>query len=88
MINWEDDAWDEYVAWQKEDKKTVRRINKLIKSMQRDGVFDGLGKPEPLKNDLSKLWSRRINNVDRLVYIPEGPHEFTIMQCKTHYNKH
>lgn len=84
-VKWEDEAWDEYLDWQKEDKKTLKRINKLIKSIQRDGLFSGLGKPEPLKGDLTGLWSRRINDTDRLVYVPEENNEFTILQCKTHY---
>ena len=84
-VKWEDEAWDEYLDWQKEDKKTLKRINKLIKSIQRDGLFSGLGKPEPLKGDLTGLWSRRINDTDRLVYVPEENTEFTILQCKAHY---
>lgn len=84
-VKWDNDAWTEYVSWQKEDKKTLKRINKLIKSIQRDGLFEGLGKPEPLKGNLTGLWSRRINDVDRLVYIPENNGTFTIIQCKTHY---
>lgn len=71
IVKWEDEAWNEYVSWRKEDKKTLKRINKLIKSIQRDGLFEGLGKPEPLRGNLSGLWSRRINDVDRLVYAPE-----------------
>lgn len=85
VVKWEDDAWEEYLKWEKEDKKTLKRINRLIKSIQRDGMFNGLGKPEPLKGALQGLWSRRINDVDRLVYIPEDNNEFTIIQCKTHY---
>ena len=84
-VKWDDEAWAEYVNWQKEDKKTLKRINKLIKSIPRDGLFEGLGKPEPLKGNLTGLWSRRINDVDRLVYVPEGNGAFTIIQCKTHY---
>ncbi len=88
MIKWNDGAWAEYVAWQQEDKKTLKRINKLIKSIQREGLFKGLGKPEPLEGNLSGAWSRRINHVDRLVYIPEAHGEFTIIQCKAHYGDH
>ena len=84
-VKWDDEAWAEYVNWQKEDKKTLKRINKLIKSIQRDGLFEGLGKPEPLKGNLAGLWSRRINDVDRLVYVPEDNGAFTIIQCKAHY---
>ena len=62
-------------------------IGELIKSIQRDGLFEGIGKPEPLKGDLSGLWSRRINDVDRLVYVPEEDNNFTIIECKSHYRK-
>lgn len=86
MFSWKDEAWNEYVAWQNEDKKTLKRINKLIKSIQRDGYNKGLGKPEPLKHNLSGVWSRRINDTDRLVYILENKGDFTILQCKSHYD--
>lgn len=85
MFSWKNEAWEEYLAWQKEDRKTLKRINKLIKSIQRDGFDQGIGKPEPLKHQLSGMWSRRINDVDRLVYVPEDDGQFTIIQCKTHY---
>ena len=61
-----DKAWDEYLSWQSQDRKTLKRINKLIISIQRDGLANGLGKPERLK--YQNGWSRRINNQDRLVY--------------------
>lgn len=61
-----DKAWDEYLSWQSQDRKTLKRINKLIKSIQRDGLANGLGKPERLK--YQNGWSRRSNNQDRLVY--------------------
>ena len=54
-VKWEDEAWDEYLDWQKEDKKTLKRINKLIKSIQRDGLFSGLGKPEPMNYTDTKV---------------------------------
>ena len=62
-ILWEENAWEEYCYWQLQDKKTLKRINMLIKDIQRDS-FNGIGKPEPLKENLSGLWSRRID--DRL----------------------
>ncbi|MFR0581206.1 Txe/YoeB family addiction module toxin [Limosilactobacillus mucosae] len=86
MFSWKEEAWEEYVAWQNEDRKTLKRINKLIRSIQRDGYNKGLGKPEPLKHNLSGVWSRRINDTDRLVYVPEGRGNFTILQCKSHYD--
>ena len=59
---WDEEAWDDYVSWQSEDKKTLKRINKLIKDIQRTPYF-GIGKPEPLKHDLAGYWSRRIDNI-------------------------
>lgn len=64
---WEDRAWNEYLYWQTQDRKTLKRINVLIKDIQRSS-FDGVGKPEPLKENLSGFWSRRIDEVNRLVY--------------------
>ena len=64
---WEEQAWDDYCYWQTQDKRTLKRINALIKDIQRDR-FDGIGKPEPLKEELSGWWSRRIDDVNRLVY--------------------
>lgn len=64
---WTDEAWDDYMYWYNQDKKTIKRINALIKDIDRD-QFDGIGKPEPLKYDYSGFWSRRIDEVNRLVY--------------------
>ena len=82
---WDEEAWNDYVAWQSEDKKTLKRINKLIKDIQ-STPYSGLGKPEPLKHDLSGYWSRRIDDYNRLVYKVED-NELRIAQCKTHYEK-
>ena len=76
-------GWNDYVAWQSEDKKTLRRINALIKDIQRN-PFEGIGKPEPLKHDLQGCWSRRIDEANRLVYRVEGE-LISIIQCKSHY---
>lgn len=82
-VLWEDRAWNEYLQWQSEDKKTLKKINKLIKDSQRT-PFEGIGKPEPLKDNLSGLWSRRINDADRLVYdFKDG--KIRIISCKGHY---
>ena len=62
---WNEEAWDDYVAWQSEDKKTLKRINKLIRDIQ-NTPYSGLGKPDPLKHDLSGYWSRRIDDYNRL----------------------
>jgi len=80
---WSDESWEDYLWWQTQDKKTLRRINELIKDIDRNGNT-GLGKPEPLKHELSGYWSRRINDTDRLVYkIKNG--EILIASCKNHY---
>ena len=81
---WFDEAWEDYVYWQTEDKKTLKRVNLLIKDVERNG-YDGIGKPEPLKGNLSGLWSRRIDDANRLVYrIKDGKIE--IVSCKGHYD--
>ena len=82
---WDEEAWEDYVEWQSEDKKTLKRINKLIKDIQ-STPYSGLGKPEPLKHDLSGYWSRRIDDYNRLVYKVED-NKLKIAQCKTHYEK-
>lgn len=82
-IKWDVDAWEEYLGWQSEDKKIVKRINQLIKDICRN-PFDGLGKPEPLKGNLTGLWSRRIDEKHRIVYMIV--HEAVlIFSCKGHY---
>lgn len=70
-IKWNFDAWEEYQYWYKTDKTNFKKINKLIKDMKRS-PFEGLGKPEALKNNLSGLWSRRIDKKGRIVYLVEG----------------
>jgi toxin YoeB len=82
--SWHDRAWDEYTDWQTEDKKTLRRINKLLKDIERNG-YTGIGKPEPLKGDLSGWWSRKIDDENRIVYrLNDGVIE--ISQCRGHYS--
>lgn len=76
-------AWEEYCYWQMQDKKTLRKINLLLADIQRNG-FEGLGKPEPLKNNLAGYWSRRIDDVNRLVYKINND-RIEIIQCKGHY---
>jgi len=84
IIAWDSEAWQDYIYWQNNDKKTIRRINQLIKDIERNG-YTGLGKPEPLKHIEGGWHSRRIDKVNRLVYrIKEGRIE--IIQCKEHYN--
>ena len=78
-----DEAWEDYLYWQKQDKRVVERINKLIRETQRD-AFDGLGKPEPLKHALSGYWSRRITDEHRMVYKIEGD-TLMLAQLRYHY---
>ena len=80
---WDDSAWNDYLHWQKSDKKIHQKINELIKSCDRT-PFSGIGKPEPLKGNLSGYWSRRINKEHRLVYKVENE-IITIIQCRFHY---
>lgn len=81
-ITFSEDAWDEYLYWQSHDKKTLKKINTLLKTIQRT-PFTGDGKPEPLKGGLYS-WSRRINDKDRLVYNIQKDN-INIIQCKGHY---
>ncbi len=78
-----DEAWEDYLYWQKQDRKMVERINKLIAEVMRE-PFSGVGKPEPLKYALSGYWSRRINEVDRMVYTIEGG-SLLLAQLRYHY---
>lgn len=81
---WSDEAWEDYLYWQTQDKKTLKRINALVKDIERNH-FDGIGKPEPLKGNYSGFWSRRIDETNRLVYrITDDLLEIT--SCKGHYN--
>lgn len=82
LIFW-DRAWDEYLFWQETDKATLRKLNALIKECRRH-PFEGTGKPEPLKGDLSGFWSRRIDREHRLVY-RATPTALEIVQCRYHY---
>ncbi len=82
-LAWTDEAWDSYVYWQSQDKKTLKRINKLIKATQ-SNPFQGIGKPEPLKENLSGFWSRRIDDTNRFVYAVDDDY-LTIISCRYHY---
>ena len=80
---WTEDAWEDYCRWQKQDKKTIKRINNIIKDIQRCPI-DGIGKPEQLNENLSGLWSRRIDDANRIVYrITDDAIE--ILAVKNHY---
>ncbi|MDQ1243682.1 MAG: toxin YoeB [Campylobacterota bacterium] len=78
-----DKAWDDYLYWQQNDKQILKKINQLIKDIQRD-PFEGIGKPEPLKHELSGFWSRRITDEHRLVY-QVNESELSIVTCRFHY---
>lgn len=83
LLSWTDAAWDDYVYWQTQDKRTLKRINKLINDTKRS-PFEGIGKPEPLKENLSGFWSRRIDDTNRLVYAVDNG-VLTIISCRYHY---
>ncbi len=83
IVSFDPKAWDEYLHWQRNDKSIARKIHSLIAECQRH-PFEGTGKPEPLKNDLSGYWSRRINREHRLIYRVTD-REILIIQCRYHY---
>jgi|TARA_B110000008_G_C16811651_1_gene501036 toxin YoeB len=83
LLSWTDDAWSDYLYWQTQDKKTLKRINKLITDVQRS-PFEGIGKPEPLKENLTGFWSRRIDDTNRLVYAVDDK-AITVISCRYHY---
>ena len=80
---WEEKAWEEYCDWQTQDKKTLKRINLLIKDILRT-PYEGIGKPEALKENLSGWWSRRIDETNRIVYREEND-AIIVASCKNHY---
>lgn len=84
-IIWDEEAWEQYLHWQLSDKKLLKRINKLIKDIQRNG-YNGIGKPEPLKWNDSGYWSRRIDSVNRIVYRIDE-HYVYVVQCGAHYKE-
>ena len=83
---WTDEAWDDYLHWQMQDKKTLRRINRLVQDIERNGVSAGIGKPEPLKGDLQGFWSRRIDEENRIVYNQTPDGALCIIACRSHYD--
>lgn len=83
LLSWTDEAWKDYLYWQSQDKKTLRRINKLLAETTRS-PFTGIGKPEALKENLSGFWSRRIDDTNRLVYVVDDV-AVTIISCRYHY---
>ena len=85
MISWTDDAWADYLWWQGQDRKTLKRINALIRDIQRD-PFSGIGKPEPLRFELAGTWSRRIDQANRLVYSADE-RGITVYSARDHYSR-
>ena len=82
-LAWTDEAWQDYLYWQSQDKKTLKRINRLVEDAKRQ-PFDGLGKPEPLRENLAGFWSRRIDDTPRIVYAVDD-HFLTVISCRYHY---
>lgn len=82
-IVWSEEGWEDYLTWQTRDKKTLRRINRLITDIKRNG-YDCIGKPEPLKGVLSGFWSVRIDEKNRIVFRIKNP-QLEIWQCGSHY---
>ena len=84
-INFTETGWKDYLFWEEQDKRVLKQINKLITDIERNG-YDGIGKPEQLRTDLSGWWSRRIDEKNRLVYRIINDEAVEISQCKGHYN--
>ncbi len=82
-LAWTQEAWDDYIYWQKQDQKTLKRINRLIDAAIRE-PFAGLGKPECLRENLAGFWSRRIDETNRLVYAVDERY-LTVISCRYHY---
>jgi len=83
-VTFTESAFEQYMSWQSEDKKTLKRINKLINDIQRNGFMNGIGKPEALKG--RKEWSREIDDANRLVYTGDENRNLVIVACKGHYS--
>jgi toxin YoeB len=82
-LAWTDEAWGDYLYWQQQDRKTLKRINRLIEDLKRK-PFEGIGKPEPLRENLAGFWSRRIDETNRLVYAVDDD-LVTVISCRYHY---
>jgi len=83
-IVWFEEAWEDYVYWQSQDRKTVKRINQILQDSVRNG-YSGIGKPEPLKGEFSGFWSKRIDDVNRFVFRIQGS-VLEVLSCKGHYD--
>ena len=83
-LTWTQAAWEDYLYWQMQDRKTLKRINLLLQDAGRT-PFSGIGKPEPLRENLSGFWSRRIDEANRLVYTVDGS-DLVVIACRYHYD--
>ena len=81
---WSDNAWEDYLYWQTQDRKTLKRINDLLRDIERD-PFGGIGKPEPLKHEWQGYWSRRIDETNRLIYRINN-NQLEVAACRSHYD--
>lgn len=82
---WTDQGWDDYLYWQTQDKRTLRRVNELVRDIERNGLLVGIGKPEALKNELQGFFSRRTDEKNRLVYCQSPDGALCIIGCRGHY---
>ncbi|MDR0950448.1 MAG: Txe/YoeB family addiction module toxin [Candidatus Ancillula sp.] len=85
QITWSTKGWEHYTYWQNIDRKTIKKINKIVADIVRNG-YEGMGKPEPLKGDYSGWWSRRIDSKNRIIYRVDDTSLF-ILSCKGHYDQ-
>ena len=85
-LAWDDSAWEDYLWWQANDRKVLKRINLLLRDIPRSG-HDGIGKPEPLRFQLSGYWSRRITDEHRLVYRVDDAGDIHVVACRHHYGE-
>lgn len=83
-LAWSAEGWEDYLYWQTQDRRTLKRVNTLIADIFREDPFEGIGKPEPLKHALAGAWSRRIDEANRLVYIANEQY-VTVLQARYHY---
>jgi toxin YoeB len=83
-IIWFEEAWEDYLYWQTQDKKTIKRINQVLQDSVRNG-YTGIGKPEPLKGEFAGFWSKRIDDANRFVYRISGD-TLEVLSCKGHYH--
>ncbi len=86
-LTFDSKGWDDYLYWQIQDRKTLKKINRLLDDIKRNGALHGIGKPELLKHDKSGLYSRRIDEANRLVYCVDEMQNIRIMSCKGHYEE-